>query len=276
MRIRCPNHGGPFDVPDDQRGQRIVCPYCDYVIFEALDANSEQIKPAGPPARPTVRDAPNLENRVYDGLPPLSVMLALRAQQRGLAYDDIDLDVRQHMTDDDWKALAAFEKLIDSVITLRSALWYGCAALAATLICWVLGVGPLDWERKTNVDYDRLLILVESLSMLGGVLTMASFGLMYLGSTELCHMRLGLMVSLLAWAALVAMLVFAVYIGFSLFLMFGSHQVTPRFISLLSVPFNLVAAIMAGLAAVRVIRSLHQVRPPEILHRLTEAMKYLE
>jgi hypothetical protein len=46
--------------------------------------------------------------------------------------------------------------------------------------------------------------------------------------------------------------------------------------AIVAVPFHLLAVFASVKAAVRVQSALTQLKPPEILHRLTEAMKYLQ
>jgi len=65
---------------------------------------------------------------------PLSVMLALKARKLGLSEDELDFDISEQMTEDDWAALDAFEKVLRAVSGLRTA-----AALpraARRLQCW--------------------------------------------------------------------------------------------------------------------------------------------
>jgi len=67
-------------------------------------------------------------------MPPLALMLAMRAG-RGPAWKD-DGAVRAEMTDDDWKALALFEKVLWATASLTTSLWFGITVLVFTALIW--------------------------------------------------------------------------------------------------------------------------------------------
>src|ERR1035438_10344839 len=127
MRLRCPAKQCPIEVPDDLVGARIRCPHCGELIVIAakdFEGPSAQVQQGLPPGAPDPKEVSNLENQIYDGLPPLSVMLALR-RKGGPAYNQEELNRRYPMTDDDWKALAAFEKALHASAALTTAFWIG-------------------------------------------------------------------------------------------------------------------------------------------------------
>src|SRR6476620_4604482 len=110
MRVRCPVGNHTIDLPDDSLGARVRCPMCNQLFFVETDQceepPSEQIAAAAP-AEPAPRDEKDLTQRIYDGLPPLSVMIALRRQQG--RHQDADELFALEMTPDDWRALEAYE-----------------------------------------------------------------------------------------------------------------------------------------------------------------------
>src|SRR5271169_6024852 len=112
MRVLCPVANHPINIPDDFGGTQIVCPQCNCVIVLDPKERSSAIQANAPPnlsATPVdSREPKNLHEQIYDGLPPLAVMMALKRRE-GPAYDADDDKLK--MSEDDWKALAAFESL---------------------------------------------------------------------------------------------------------------------------------------------------------------------
>ena len=97
MRLRCPARKCPIDVPDDLVGARIRCPHCGELIFIGAkdgESQSDQVQPGLPAVAPDPKEVSNLENQIYDGLPPLSVMMELRRRTGRPAYDDDELSRR--------------------------------------------------------------------------------------------------------------------------------------------------------------------------------------
>jgi hypothetical protein len=260
MRLRCPNQGCLIEVPDDMLGARMRCPQCGQLFF----ADARDREDASPPPAPPGPVAS--EHRLHEGLPPLAKMLAVRAG-RGPAWPD-DRALRAEMTPDDWRALAAFEKVVAAVHWLQLSLRAGVAvAVVAVLLC-VAGVQGRGSESEAFQS--RLIAQLAALALLG-----PAFLLMAVGWRRLARLRIGTLVQLASWAVFGVALVFAVSAAVTLRTLLDDryHQRGPE---LLATPFQLSTAVLAGLTGLWVRRALKQVRPPEILGRLVEALSYLE
>jgi hypothetical protein len=279
MRLRCPQKNCPIDVPDDLVGVRIRCPHCGAwldVDEKYREPSDEQIQASMPvlsfdtkAPKPKPAEPIKLENQIYDGLPPLSLMIALH-QRKGHDADANDYASRYPMTEDDWKALSAFESILLAVISLRITLVVGAAALVVNLLVWTASVQPTGEHR--GVEMVRPLTRAGTPILLG-----VFFLLIYLGCQALRRIKLGTVAPFVPWAAVGVALVVGGNALLDLLTIFGSRQEqTLGFLIFLSVPFNVIAAFDSGKSAWRVGRSLDQVSPPEISHRLTEALKYLE
>jgi hypothetical protein len=265
MQLRCPNDNHLITVPDKLIGQRIKCPHCDtWMTVEAPPSSQIQtgmpnlsLDGANKPPKETV----NLEHQIYDGMPPLSVMMALRRQQ-GAAFDADDFAECFPMTDDDWKALSAFESVLYSVMALRTTVVLGALAILINLIV----CGASIFQGKTLGDP---LIQLISLFVIAGQIV-----LIYVGCKALERVRLNALATSLPWIAFGVTLV----VLFNAFLELGAlgDRVTPALALLVAIPINLLAAFDSGRSVLRVGNSLEQVSPPEISHRLAEALKYLE
>src|SRR5258708_37554106 len=120
MQLRCPENNCPIEVPDDLVGTRIRCPHCAAMLTVEAPVSEGN-------------ESVNLEHQIYDGMPPLSVMMALRRQQ-GAAFDADDFATRYPMTDDDWKALSAFESVLYSVVSLRTTVMVAALALLVNIL----------------------------------------------------------------------------------------------------------------------------------------------
>jgi hypothetical protein len=276
MRLRCPHNGCSIEVADDMVGARIRCPHCEQLLFvdrqyeegaaEPLGAeiptlapDSEQKPQSSEPARP--------EARLYAGMPPLALMLAIR-EGRGSAWDAGA--IRAEMTDDDWKALALFEKVLWATASLTTSLWFGITVLVFTALLWMVTAGA---STSTIVPAaDRVSSQIATL-----VLLSLGFIVMGLSRTRIKCLQMGAAVDLAAWAALGVALVFAVNVVLALVLLSDDRR-DPALVYFgwIASPFHLIAAIVAGKTSVLVHRSLAQTGPPEILQRLTAALKYLE
>jgi hypothetical protein len=264
MQFRCPANNCPIEVSDDLIGMRIRCPHCAAMLtVERSASETSAVQPGAPDgvSKPP-KESVNLEHQIYDGLPPLSVMMALRRQQ-GAAFDADDFAARYPMTDDDWKALSAFESVLWSVVSLRTTVMLGALAVLVNLI--VLGAS-ISQGRGIGVD---MSIQFLSLFVVAGLIV-----LVYMGSRALERIRLHALATFLPWVAFGVALV----VLFNAVLDLGALQdrVTPAFPLLIAIPINLFVAFDSGRSAWRVDRSLNAVSPPEISHRLTEALKYLE
>jgi hypothetical protein len=274
MRLRCPAENCPIDVPDELRGTRIRCPHCGSLILiddKYRETGSLQIQegpPPGAPEKPDPRQASNLENQIYDGMPPLAVMMALRRQREGKpAYDLDELNQRFPMTDDDWKALAAFEKALDASVSLTSAFWIGLMAMAANALVWSLMLGTGSQAPPT---WQLLAIAFSAGAMiLGGICV-------YLGIGRLQRIVLDELLLWVPTSSLVLGVTFALWVGIDLLVVCtGSSYQGDAPAAVVGVAGNLMAMIAIAIAGIQASRALTQVRPPEISHRLVEALKYL-
>jgi hypothetical protein len=278
MQLRCPENNCPIEVPEDLVGTRIRCPHCSaWLIVDARyrDPSSAQIQAAEPnmsldalPTKAAPKESVNLADQIYDGLPPLSVMLALRRQQ-GTDFDADDFARRYPMTDDDWKALSAFESVLRSVVSLRTSLGLGAAALAVNLL--ILATIMSKDREQTGLDGIRFLTHLSSLFIVGGLIAF-----IYVGSEALRRIRLHSLATLLPWAACGIALVVVANAVTDFMAMAGGGTSEHEFAAVLGITINMVAAFDSSRSAWRVGRSLDEVSPPEISHRLTEALKYLE
>lgn len=278
MRLRCPTDcRHEFDLPDDiAGGARVRCPACGKLLivpdrgeaghvqagFPSLSLDREtEVVPAKAPV--------NLERQIYDGVPPLSVMLALKRRGGGETDDDADLDIRHAMSDEDWTALAAFEELLHAAAGLQMATLYGVLAVIANLLVW--SAAGETATREGGSAGLRWLSHLATLLMLG-----AGFYVMLSGSSLMRKLRLEPIVTFLPWSTLCVALLLLVNVALNLMPLFASRY--PSAIDswvVLSVPFNLIAAFDSARVSFMVRAALNKVRPPPILERLTEAMKYL-
>jgi hypothetical protein len=273
MKVRCPAHEGLIEVAEDLAGGRIRCPECSEIVFvepASEETPSSQIQASTPKGmKPSPSEPANLERQIYDGLPPLSVMMALR-RGRG-ASGDADFDIRQQMTPDDWKALSAFESVLATVVALKMSFIYGVIAFIGNVFVWLADAYEMPtWPESPHY---RLLGRIAGFVILG-------FGLFLLleGRDRLSALRLGPVISLLPWCTLTVGMVFALNAVLNLLLWFTSRYPSSSLIGcvILSVPFNLIAAVDLGRVSSQLVGSLRKVRPPEILRRLTDALEYLK
>jgi hypothetical protein len=262
MRLRCPNQGCSIEVADDMVGARIRCPHCEQLLF---------VDPAFQEGAAGQQTAPNesalLENRLYAGVPPLSVMLALRGGRPPLGKDDAAL--RAEMTADDWKALDAFETVIHAIAALKTALWLGIMATLLTGLLWNAAVFGPAWQVPSP---SRLFGLFSSLTLL-----LAGFVVMELGRRRLQRLQIDALVGLVEWAAVSVAVVFGGHALLNWFLPYqDSFESRALGLAVFASPFLLIAAFVAARASLAVRRALDELRRPEILNRLVEALKYRE
>jgi DNA-directed RNA polymerase subunit RPC12/RpoP len=273
MRLRCPANKCPIDVPDDFVGARIRCPHCGTLILvEAKngEGRSDQVQPGLPTGAPDPKEVSNLENQIYDGRPPLSVMMELRRRKGKPAYDDEELSRRYPMTEDDWKALAAFEQVLYASAALTTAFWFGLAALFGNMFFWHEALG---FQRQTsdNVTLGRLLsVLASALAIPLGVFFLRA------GAARLSRVRFGLVLAALPWCTLALSALFA---GTALW--YFTRMVSGDFgdrlggLVVFVIAADAVAFLATAVAGIHAWIALTKIRPPEIAHRLIEALKYL-
>ena len=265
MRVHCPNRNCPIDVPDDFAGAKIRCPQCGHLfIVEAgqRDPLAEQIQATAP--KPTVKKTPALENQIYDGLPPLSLMIALRRQRAGIDPGDIH---QFEMTDDDWKALAAFEKVLRAGVSLRTSLLVLAVTLGLNLL-----VGAMDFSQPHGSRGENAL---GSLGIAGTLA--ACWGLILSGSKSLAKIRRDLVVDVLFWAIVAAILILGFVTTMRVLPLKGQSDGNGySLVMLASIVANGIAMFDLVWTGIRVWRALSEIEPPEITSRLVEALSFLE
>jgi hypothetical protein len=268
IRMRCPHQGCPINVADELAGKRIRCPHCEqFLVVDAADRRgaSEQIQavPPTPPLelepRPSRPRPDPAEDRLYEGLPPLSVMLALR-EGRGPRWKD-DRELRDQMTPDDWKALDAFETVLIACASLSRSIWFVMIAALVTVLFPV----ALDLERYFAVC---------------AVLTPSVFGigclLMNMSRWRLRRLQSGVLVGLAKWAALGIALWFFVYLALSLPIRDRDRYEPAWILMVFAATLQGIAAVSAVNSILWVRRAQEQLGPPAILQRLRAALVHLE
>lgn len=267
MRVRCPKDNHFFDLADDSLGARVRCPQCSHLFFvEAshceAEPPSEQFQPTSP-VPPAPRDEGDLSHRLYDGLPPLSVMIAMRRQQ-GRHQEADEMAAKLEMTPDDWKALDAYECVLTAAYSIRTSVMVAGFTILLQLPQLVFSA------TESSQPYD--LVIVVLISLIAGCL-----GLLWVGSVSLQVVHLTTLVQQLTTIMLGAGLLFIVMVlvNFQRLPVLQSGSSAP-FWMILSSPFALISLFDLGRSAFRTRRAIEQSSPPEITNRLTEALKYLE
>jgi DNA-directed RNA polymerase subunit RPC12/RpoP len=273
MRLRCSANRCPIEVPDDLVGARIRCPHCGaLIVVDAKDGDyqSVQVQPGEPAGAPNPKEVSNLENQIYDGLPPLSVMMELRRRKGRAAYDADELSRRYPMTEDDWKALAAFEEALHASAALTTAYWIGLGALIGNVSLWV---AALDLLHRTGDPFPPKLLSWLLASALG-----ITVGVMFLrtGAARMSRIMLGVVLEILPWSALALAALFGATAAWYFVRMeSGNLDDWLGGAAIFSVTADLLACLASCVAGVRAWIALRKIRPPEIAHRLIEALKYL-
>jgi hypothetical protein len=274
MRLRCPNQGCSIEVPDDMIGTRIRCPHCDQFLLADLryreeDSQRYQHLSLDPPSKSGHGEPAQLEHGLREGLPPLALMLAVRAG-KGASWTE-PRGLRKEMTDLDWKALAAFEQIVLGSISLTRSLGLGTAASVFTVLITAGAELAQDASPGAPPVSGWLWRSIGSLVLLG-----AGLFFMLLGAHQLPRLRIGVITTLAAWSALAVALVLSAN-ALSNLLLFFRHGYAKGFcLALLAIPLPLIAAAAALRASLRVQRSVDEVSRQAILSRLTEAMKFLD
>ncbi len=264
MRLRCPERNCPLDLPDELLGQSARCPHCgcefvvasrhrDLTLDEEHDAESD------------ANDATPIEHRLYDGLPPLSVMLAIRA---GRPLDD---RAAEAMTDDDWKALSAFESALAAVTHISTALWLGSIAVAMHLFFAVSRTLELHAQflSPTARELGEFFAVPIAIGSLLFALRKGRSGIMGARTDQ----RLP---RLVPWLAFIGMLAFA---GATIWLIptaFSDRDGTSFCLRSLVVLFDFVAIAPWAVASWTSLRAIERLSPPEIAKRLQDALAYLK
>jgi hypothetical protein len=273
MRLRCPAHDCAISLPEELLGTTIRCPVCGSLISvheHDRDLSAEQIKPGDPSVTSASEAAKNevrdLENQIYDGLPPLSVMLALRKRQ-GANYDARDFAHRYEMTDDDWKALDAFESVLYAVAALRLSTVV-CGIIVAINVVLLIMVPEQRWDHTRHSMH---ILHVIMLVCMGGCIFTQLEGARALERVQVDWLFYKLLLPVLIFAALcfffrASMNVHSINYGDSEQMVFGN------FAGLL---FNGFALFDLGRSFLQARAALRQLAPPEISHRLSEALRYL-
>jgi hypothetical protein len=174
------------------------------------------------------------------------------------------------MTEDDWKALAAFEQVLRAVGVLTTLIWIGGVALAMNALTWIGMFRNHRASMNEAVAGEQLVIVATGLAMAAGLAYSVA------GKARLRQIGGGELLDLLPWCLTALTLVFgatAVRIGARLF--DGQSRDSLGEAALLVVACNIVACVASGHAAVLAWFAVRSVRPPEIAHRLTDALKYL-
>ncbi len=270
MRLRCPENNCPIDVPDDLVGVRIRCPHCGASIVVDSQQGVEsasQIKAGGPGAKSN--DAPNLENQIYDGLPPLAVMMALK-RQKGIAYDAHDFASKFEMTEDDWRALTAFEFVLRASYQIRTAFGLGLTGMMTNVTVVAAMAAYMQGNDPGPYAAPRALGNLGSMALL-----MAGLALVWMLGSSFRRLRAGQPVAALPGVTLGIALVLAGSASINLLTLAAALDDRLVLLMMGSAAISGVAAFAALSACWRVVAALVRVRPPEIHIRLAEAIKYL-
>lgn len=274
LRLRCPHHGCSIDVADDKIGEWMRCPQCQQLLI--VDPKHIEHPTAQPEApdlalhagskRPP--DKPDQgENRLYAGLPPLAVMLGIR-QGRGANWKDVPA-VHAQMTVADWAALAAFEKVIGAVRSLKMAVMNGVGVMAITAMLW--------WAAaQISADESAFIAKHWSVWILTLALLTAGFVLMSVAARRLPELKIGAIVEMATWSAAGVAFIFVVQAARNLLALWGNaSDRTPFAFALLAIPIQLIAVYSAVSAGLWVRHAQKQVRPAAVWQLLTEALRLL-
>ncbi|MBI2807402.1 MAG: hypothetical protein HYX68_20665 [Planctomycetes bacterium] len=274
MRLRCPHNNCPIEVPDDMVGVRIRCPHCgNPLLIESryCDETSNGFTVSEPAPGPNPNEPANLENHVYDGLPPLAMMMALRRRRGVPGYDDVDNRSKYEMTDDDWRALDAFEVVLRAGYRLRMALILGGAGAVlnlAVLLAMVAAFGEVDLGVYAKT---------RALGNLGSFLCLfAGLALIWIAGGKFSRLQRDRFTIGLPWMTLVIGLLLAGNVGLNLMTFTGLADGRVVVLMLAGAGICALATFATLGAFFAIVTAQARVEPPEIHHRLTEAMKYLE
>lgn len=258
IHLRCPHHGCSIEVADDMLGARIRCPHCEQLLFvEPPNLQSPEPPPSAPPEVP---------HAVAAGMPPLAAMLGIRAGH-GRAWGDAGT-ARANMTDVDWKALAAFEKVLYAMAALKTAIVMGIAAMLLTVVLWVAAAEVAFWQ--TNVTPSRPINRIPTL-----VILCTGFVVMALGRHRLARVQLGTQVTLAIFAALTVAIICGASGVLTLQMLFDTGR-EPSCPAAVALPLQWFAALCAARACLLTQRAHTAASPHAIRHRLVAALEYLD
>jgi membrane-associated HD superfamily phosphohydrolase len=169
------------------------------------------------------------------------------------------------MTEDDWKALSAFERVVDSVSLLRTTLMLGMMALLVNVIVW------LAWLPESS----KRPLLVQLMPITLAVLCVC-FIAIFFGNRTLLRIQRNAPALLLPWLALAVAIVAGGITIMNVQAILDLSASWPFALwYLAAVPLNGFVALHSSRSMWCVSQSLEGISPPEISHRLIEALRYL-
>jgi hypothetical protein len=273
IQLRCPDDGCVVDVAD-MLGATVYCPHCQRALD--VDAHHHHVQ-ADPPvlslslgseagAEPSKPAGP--EDGLYAGMPPLAIMLGVR-EGRGPHWKD-EHGLRKEMTANDWKALAAFEKVLEAAGALKASLWFGGSVAFLTLLIW--STDSTSRGVMGSLGSGRL-----TMNLATAALFAIGFAVMMAGGHRLRRVRIGPLVELATLAAFGVALVFVANVAHSVLLLVREpHTESVASLALPMLPFQVVAAFSAVWASLLIQRALVHVQSADIRSRLVEALECLE
>lgn len=258
LHLRCPHHGCPIEVEEDMLGARIRCPHCDKLLF----VEPEHLEGDGAAAT----EGPGRgEHGVHEGLPPLSVMLGIREGR--VPWAD-DAELRARMTDEDWRALDAFEAMLRAVAAGRVLLWLGVPVAGSTVLAWLL---PLTvTQEPVTSPFVVLLVRVACLVSLGAGLLLVAQGVQNLRS-----LSVGPSLAAAVWAAAAAALALVVSGFLGLVLATGYDPGVWDACGFALTPLQAMTAFLGVRAALHLRRARALLGAPGVLPRLSDALEHL-
>ncbi len=263
MRIRCPHHNCSLDLPNEVLGRSVRCTQCDGEFIVGAQHRDLTLDDCAASAFPFEEPTP-IEHRLYDGLPPLSVMMAIRA---GRPLDD---RAAAAMTADDWKALSAFESVLWAVAHINSFLWLGGAAVGAHFLFFALSqyLGGFSREAPSPVE----LLGSFGFPVIAGTMLAA----LHIGRQALAEVHAKRWIArAVPWLSLLAGLAFA---GVAIWLTRRLFEVQPGAVSCLDffvLTGDVIAILPSFVACASSLAAIEKIAPPEIAKRLQDALAYL-
>jgi hypothetical protein len=169
------------------------------------------------------------------------------------------------LTENDWLALAAFEKVMEACVQVNSSLRHGIGVVCLTLLFW--WADALTTPTTSVPTPSPWTSRIATLALL-----FTGFLAIQMGRRRLERVRLGTVTERAVWAALAVALVFAVNVVLNLAQFYRGHT---SFL-LLAIPWQLFAAFHAA-RVFRLLRAAQAaVSPPTIRQPLVEALEFLD